>query len=835
MSATKITQDDKSDAAWPKRADVSAFVGFKGKGSLRVAFETSGGSVTAAYANFAPPESTIAWIRMLMLRANAIMDKIRESAPRFGERSILRPVVVQERRRAGERRETEIRARDVGLAAALAGGAAIAGGALYYALRGRATRGGRGFAETQTDGPAGKSVATQSAFDEPPTPSPPTPRERAMRAILTAVLLKLATEWAGYENKRRGDAESVIIDRAGIRCLLDPRALSSYVFTSVQRLLPNSSHPERLDGGSATLAKLSAWDARAENSGEVALAYEDRAAWCFVRSVNAEIVELLFAPPDGKELSELTDLDDLASVCGNALRLALGVTPEDDSVPSEFVLKVRMLVFCTLVDSERSAGKVPIWSTGNGELTWSAQTQIGDTLVVANGNGKPEIELRSSEGAVAVRRVLSQPLASMLLAGVPKTYPNFVRMMLHLDGADRCEKCNSSPRVLHVMLPCGHVLCASCAEPCGCEELYKRSKRHRKCARHGCGCGEQACGQATEPARCVCPWSKPEPEKREGSVQPYEGIGVCTSQLATPSKLRRVSSGDATHDYRVPLSEIRERWNLLAPRWGRVSSEEHQSALAAVDIALSYPAFLRSFRDKSAAPRSTSVTLHFPTYSATVAVDVAGGKLPVDKHGVWRATYDRDGLRTELARDEAPCGKIWSNQVHPQCGLEHPRLETEHKVAWIHMSWRIMCLCREVDRYSPFSYRFRLDRSAQAADGLIISPDHATVTLRKPMSKENLTFRVGSVLRIQQLGYPTSSFLRVVGMVIEGGALRAIRFERWSQSGSAWTSWPAIPMLQPTYPKSQRKAAWCWDWQGAELAVAAPETVPEANFGRRFV
>jgi hypothetical protein len=167
--------------------------------------------------------------------------------------------------------------------------------------------------------------------------------------------------------------------------------------------------------------------------------------------------------------------------------------------------------------------------------------------------------------------------------------------------------------------------------------------------------------------------------------------------------LSTVSSGDATHDYRVPLSEIRERWSLLAPRWGRVSSEEHQSALAAVDIALSYPAFLRSFRDERAAPRSTSVTLHFPTYSATVAVDVADGKLPVDKHGVWRATYEREGLRTELARDEAPCGKIWSNQVHPQCGLEHPRLEPEHKTKWLQMSWRIMCLCREVDRYSPRS------------------------------------------------------------------------------------------------------------------------------------
>ncbi len=100
------------------------------------------------------------------------------------------------------------------------------------------------------------------------------------------------------------------------------------------------------------------------------------------------------------------------------------------------------------------------------------------------------------------------------------------------------------------------------------------------------------------------------------------------------------------------------------------------------------------------------------------------------------------------------------------------------------------------------------------------------------MSKEELRFRVGSVLRIQQLGYATS-FLRVVGMVIGGGALRAIRFERWSQSGSEWTSWPDIPMLQPTHPKGQLRADWCWDWQGAELA--APETVPRANFGRRFV
>jgi hypothetical protein len=308
---------------------------------------------------------------------------------------------------------------------------------------------------------------------------------------------------------------------------------------------------------------------------------------------------------------------------------------------------------------------------------------------------------------------------------------------------------------------------------------------------------------------------------------------VCTTQLATPSKLRRVSSGDATHDYRVPLSEIRARWISLAPRWGRVVSEEHQSALAAVDIALSYPAFLRSFRDRRAAPRSTSVTLHFPTYSATVAVDVGDGKPPVDKHGVWRATYERDGARTELVRKEALCGEIWSNQVDPQCGLEHPRLKTAHKKVWLLMSWRIMCLCREVDRYSPFSYRFRLALHAPAADGLLVitSRDDATVTLRKPMSKKELEFRVGSVLRIQQIEYPTS-FLRVVGMVIEGGALRAIRFERWSQSGSAWKSWPDIPMLPATYDKS-KETAWCWDWQGAELA--APGTVPEANFGRRFV
>jgi hypothetical protein len=90
---------------------------------------------------------------------------------------------------------------------------------------------------------------------------------------------------------------------------------------------------------------------------------------------------------------------------------------------------------------------------------------------------------------------------------------------------------------------------------------------------------------------------------------------------------------------------------------------------------------------------------------------------------------------------------------------------------------------------------------------------------------------LGAYCAFSSLSFP--SFLRVVGILIKGGAVRSIRFERWSQSQGAWESLQDIPMLQPPYPKGHLRAEWCWDWQGAELA--APETVPRANFGRRFV
>ena len=823
MSATKITLSGEESADWPKRAEVT-FVGQLQGSSLRVAFETSEGSVTAAYVNRDDANNEI---RALMLRANAIMAEIR--SPRFGERSMLFPVVVQERRRAAERRQSEIRAGPSALAAAFASGATLAGGAaMLYALRDRA----------QARGTSSVSVATE-IDDELEESAPPTLDDRIMRAILVAVLLKLAAEWTGYAKRRVGDAEAVIIDRAGIRCLL--ATPSVYVFTSARRLPVGSLETEALDGQNKILAKLGAWDDSEEDHGGIELAYADPTAWCFVRSKAGKIVDLLFTPPTAKELGELTGLDDFVTVCRKALPLACDVAPTNVESPAELVLSVRMLVFRTLVDSMRRPEETPVWSADHSalapyprELTWSAQ--IGDQLVVTRQGHSDRVPLEaialtsSDETVRAVKRTLSSDMAAALRKKVPINYPMFVTLELDPNVSETCEKCNSRKHVMHVMLPCGHVLCEACADACGCGELYTRSKRHRKCARNGCGCGERNCTQCPdEKVRCVCPWSR-DPR-------------MCTAQLATPSKLIRAKTLHSSRHHQVPLSAIRERWSAIAATWPTVREEQHQDALAAIDIALAYPAFLRSFRYAGRAPERKVVRLYFPDYSATVKVDVEGGsdgkpaRCRVDKHGVWRASYERDGVKTELARAEAPCGMIWSKDG----GLEHPRLAHYDEAAWTTMSWRrIMCLCREVDRYTPLFYRFALklrDNLIDQGGLLITSPGDATVTLRKPMSKGELELRVGSVLRTRQKSSSDTSgpddLLKVAGINVKEGKLLSIVLHRWSWINSMWRKGPGeIPMLEPTASEIHKKPEWLWDWQRAELAL---EPTPDLAFGRRFV
>ena len=114
-----------------------------------------------------------------------------------------------------------------------------------------------------------------------------------------------------------------------------------------------------------------------------------------------------------------------------------------------------MLVFRTLVDSERRPDEAPVWSTYHSELptylyprelTWSAQ--IGDQLVVTRQGPTDRrpleaIALTSSDETVrAVKRTLSSVMAAAHRKKVPINYPMFVTLKLDLNVSETCEKCN---------------------------------------------------------------------------------------------------------------------------------------------------------------------------------------------------------------------------------------------------------------------------------------------------------------------------------------------------------------------------------------------------------
>jgi len=111
------------------------------------------------------------------------------------------------------------------------------------------------------------------------------------------------------------------------------------------------------------------------------------------------------------------------------------------------------------------------------------------------------------------------------------------------------------------------------------------------------------------------------------------------------------------------------------------------------------------------------------------------------------------------------------------------------------------------------------------------------VKLRKPMSREVLELRVGSVLRTRQKSSSDISvpddLLKVAGINVKEGKLLSIVLHRWSWNTSKWRKGPGeIPMLEPTDSGIHKNPDWLWDWQRAALAE---DPAPGPAFGRRFV
>ncbi len=325
----------------------------------------------------------------------------------------------------------------------------------------------------------------------------------------------------------------------------------------------------------------------------------------------------------------------------------------------------------------------------------------------------------------------------------------------------------------------------------------------------------------------MCPWWLNGPKR--------EDRRMCIAQLATPSKLIWTRHHESR--YVVPLSEIRARWERIRNVWGHVHDEEHENALAALDVAIGYPTFLRSLR-QGGAPQSRSANIDWPTYSATVKVEVEQGQFPIDSEGAWKVTLERDGKSVVLQRPEKAYGsQMWmGTQQRPFRFGVHEIPFTLLKKIFYNLN------PGPIDMVTPFRYRFRIRGASLPPIGqaVVLDTANARATLRKPKKEDGayeLEFGVGDILETEMYKLGDSRFLKVTGLVVDNRGLSAINYELLVRQGGGLVAaqengGPVAGLLRMVDAKNDNLTKIKYDLQKMR-ALGRSSNHAGSTFGRR--